>query len=85
MVTVTMTKGILSPCVLRASSSLAISTLPLKGCSSSGWKAASTTQLTGVACALNMWARVVSKGMLMGMRSPGFTREPIRMFSAARP
>ena len=83
---VTMMKGIFSrPCWVMVASSLAMSTLPLKGCRLSGQKASSMTQFTGIPPALKAWARVVSKGMLKGRIWPGFTNVPKTTFSAARP
>ena len=64
---------------------LSRSTLPLNGCSSPGWRAASITRSRASPPFDSTLARVVSKCELLGTIIPGRTRVEKSRFSATRP
>ncbi len=86
LVMVIMPKGILAaPFFWIHRSSLSRSIFPLKGASKAGSNPSSQTKSTAWAPANSIFARVVSKWLLLGITSPGLTWVWARMPSAARP
>ena len=74
-----------APCSSKTRRSLATSTLPLKGLSSSGSCASSTMTSTKRPPASSWCSRVVVKYMLPGITSPGLMSTWLMMCSAPRP
>ncbi len=84
-VMVTITIGTLSPSSTRVFSSFSRSMFPLKGWMSDGTFPSAMTRSRASAPSTSMFARVVSKCVLLGMTIPGFRIVWKRIRSAARP
>ena len=84
-VTVTITIGTLSPSSARVFSSFSRSMFPLNGWMRDGTFPSAMTRSRASAPSTSMFARVVSKCVLLGMTCPGFRIVWKRIRSAARP
>ena len=84
-VTVVMTSGTFPGLSASTRSSLSMSMLPLKGWRNSGSSPSAIGKSSAMPPRYSTLARVVSKWVLFGTMSPGFTIVPNRIRSAARP